>query len=118
MTTYKIEKLHHHNMKKIWTRTLLIISLLPTFWTIAILIAAYFYIWSHGLVDFFLWTAVIYFIFGGLISWIATLIILTLLKKLSIQQTLCYLLITACGILLAYLSLAFNIFGVAGNYID
>ena len=104
-------------MTRVWKNTLRLISALPILWTIAILISAYFYIRHPDLVELFLFAVVIYFL-GGLELWVIVLFVLTWKRQISVKEFTFNICIIGFGILLAFLSLKYDIFGVSRSYID
>lgn len=105
-------------MSKIGKNILLFISGLPLLWTIGILICAYFYVRHPDMVTFFMISAVIYLMYGGLVAWLLTLLILVVMKKISVKTSLINLALVAAGLLAAYLSITYDVFRVSGSYID
>jgi hypothetical protein len=114
----RITAFRQRQMTKPGKILLYFISSLPLLWTISILICAFFYIRHPDMVMYFIYTCIFYLKYGGLIAWTITLIILRLLKRISSKTIILNFILIACGLLAAYLSLAFDLFGVSGTYLD
>lgn len=102
-----------------------ILSWTPLAWSILILTAARFCFINqttfpifYPMKIYFYWTALFYLVYGGFFIWLALIILLTWKKIITKRQCIINIILTVVGILSAYLSLHFDIFGVMGTYID
>lgn len=102
-----------------------ILSWGPLIWTILILFAARFTFISpttHSILyPFHKWiiiAAVFYVRWGGFFIWLSFNILLTWKKTITKKQCIYNILLTIIGLLCAYLSWHYDIFGLSGNYID
>lgn len=101
---------------------LYILSWGPIIWTFLILIAARFcyaggYKLFYPMRDLFLIGLAFYILIGFWI-WLLLLLFLMWKKKLTQKQCIVTISLTVFGILAAYLSLHYDVFGVSGSYID
>ena len=102
-------------------KILSILSWYPFIWTVGILvyglIKSHFLTASHFLIVGILSTWVI-FIYVGALTWLGLLIYLPLKKKITIKQTILYVLILSLGAMAAYYVFEYDIFGSGVKYID
>lgn len=104
---------------------LLILSWWPLTWTILILLAAKFTFISPTTFSIFYpfkkyleFALLFYVIYGGFFIWLLLNIVFTWKGIITKRQCIYYVLLTVIGLLCAYLSLHYDIFGLRGSYID
>jgi hypothetical protein len=104
-----------------------ILSWAPLVWTILILVAALLhsfidssgsYSFKHALVNIFGWAFFFYVFYGGFLIWFALTILLTWKKIITKRQSIINIFLAVAGILAAYLTLHYDIFGVIGCGLD
>ena len=113
------------NMNKIGKIILSILSWGPFVWTILILTAARMYHVNptthsifYPMKKYFLLSAEFYIVYGGFFIWIALTVLLTWKKIITRRQCVINICLTILGLLTAYLSIHYDIFGVRRSYID
>ena len=102
-----------------------ILSWGPLIWTVLILLAAKFTFISpttHSILypfrKYLIISVVFYVRWGGFIIWLLLNIVLTWKSIITKRQCTYYVLLTVIGLLCAYLSWHYDIFGLSGQYID
>lgn len=88
----------------------------PLAWTLLSLCAARFGLYS--LKNLVIFAAICYVLYGGFILWVLLNSILTWKRLITNKQCLYHISVTAIGLLGAYLSWHYDVFGFAGSYID
>ena len=102
-----------------------ILSWGPLIWTILILFAAKLTFISpttHSILypfkKYLILSAIFYVLWGGFFIWLILNSLLTWEKIITKKQCIYNVLLTLIGLLSAYLSIRYDIFGLSGNYID
>lgn len=103
------------NHKTLGQKTLNFLCAYPFLWTLGILFGGL--LKSHLVIVFVMLTWVIY-VYAGLLSILGLIIYLPIKKKITIKQTVTYILIFTIGTLAAYFVTEYDIFSSGVKYMD